>query len=185
MTRAVTRSLGSSPRGERSCPGRQQHRPAGRRADLVRDLPHGGMHSVLPKSHKAARRLEPDNEGSRWDPQPTVICRLRIAACGPWAPAPAPTPYERGGRCQPAVAHSSSRIAPFSVRLARLYRVAIALVTACRWLKVSPITETYRQLVPQPGRRAVRAHSLMSQRTHLRAHIDESTRPLARTALLT
>jgi hypothetical protein len=73
-------------------------------------------------------------------------------------------------RCQPVVAHNSSTIAPLSARLARLYRVAIALVTACRWLIVSPITETYRQPVLQPGRRALRAHSLMSQRTHLRAH---------------
>jgi len=38
----------------------------------------------------------------------------------------------------------STRIAPLPARLARLYRVAIVLVTACRWLIVSPITETYR-----------------------------------------
>src|SRR5665647_1819579 len=80
-------------------------------------------------------------------------------------------------RCQPVVAHHSSRIAPFAARLARLYRVAIALVTACRWLIVSPLTETYRQPVPQPGRRAVRAHFSMSQRTHARI-FDESTRPI-------
>src|ERR1035437_3706205 len=67
-------------------------------------------------------------------------------------------------RCQPVVAHSSFRIALFSARLARLYRVAIVLVTACLWLIVSPITETYRQPVLQTGRRALRAHSLMSQR---------------------
>jgi len=73
-------------------------------------------------------------------------------------------------RCQPVVAHNSSRIAPFSTRLALLYRVAIVFVTACRWLMVSPITETYRQPVPRPGRRALRAHFSMSQRTHLRAH---------------
>ena len=68
-------------------------------------------------------------------------------------------------RCQPVIAHNWSRIAPLSARFARLYRVAIALVTACHWLIVSPITETYRQPVPQPGRRAVRAHFSMSQRT--------------------
>jgi hypothetical protein len=68
-------------------------------------------------------------------------------------------------RCQPVVAHNSCRIAPVSIRLARLYRVAIALVSACRWLIVSPINQTYRQPVLKPGRRAVRAHSSMSQRT--------------------
>jgi len=68
------------------------------------------------------------------------------------------------------VAHNSSRITPFFTLPACLQRTAIVLVTACRWLIVGPITETYRQPVLQPGRRALRAHSLMSQRTHLRAH---------------
>jgi hypothetical protein len=84
--------------------------------------------------------------------------------------SPCPSALRAWLRCQPVVAHSSFRIALFSARLARLYRVAIVLVTACLWLIVSPITETYRQPVLQTGRRALRAHSLMSQRTHLRAH---------------
>jgi len=45
------------------------------------------------------------------------------------------------------------------------------LVTACRWLIVSPITETYRYPVLQPGRHALRAHFSMSQRTHPRGHL--------------
>jgi len=61
-----------------------------------------------------------------------------------------------------------------------LYRVAIVLVNACRWLIVSPIIETYRQAVPQPGRRALRAHFSMSQRTHLRALLMSQRVPLTR-----
>jgi hypothetical protein len=76
--------------------------------------------------------------------------------CGTWKPRQGPAMVVAG---KPVVAHSSSRIAPLSARLARLYRVAIALVTACLWLIVSPITETYRQPVLQTGRRALRAHS--------------------------
>ena len=44
-------------------------------------------------------------------------------------------------RCHPVVAHNSSRIRPFSALSARLYRVAIVLVTACRWPIESPITK--------------------------------------------
>ena len=73
-------------------------------------------------------------------------------------------------RCQPVVAHSSSRTVLFSVRPARLSRAAIVLVTACPWLIVSPITETHRYPVLQPGRHALRAHFSNSQRSHLRAH---------------
>jgi len=68
------------------------------------------------------------------------------------------------------VAHSSSRIRPFSARLARLYLAAIVLVTARRWLIVSPMIGVYRQPDPEPGRRALRAHFSMSQLPHLRAH---------------
>ena len=62
-------------------------------------------------------------------------------------------------RCHLVVAHSSSRIAPLAALSARLYRVAIALVTARRWLIVSPMIGAYRQPELRPGRRALRAHS--------------------------
>ncbi len=47
-------------------------------------------------------------------------------------------------RCQPVVEHNSSRIRPLPALPARLYRVAIVLVTAWRWLIVSPINRAYR-----------------------------------------
>ena len=73
-------------------------------------------------------------------------------------------------RCHPVVAHNSSRIAPLAALSPRLYRVAIALVTARRWLIVSPMFGAYRLTPSRPGRRAQRAHSYMSQRTPTRAH---------------
>ncbi len=42
-------------------------------------------------------------------------------------------------RCHRVVAHNSSRITPLIALSARLYLVAIVLVTARRWLIVSPI----------------------------------------------
>src|ERR1035437_8908823 len=60
------------------------------------------------------------------------------------------------------MAHNSSRIAPFPTRLARSSRTAIALVAACRWLIVSPITETYRSL--HNSRHALCAPLMMSRR---------------------
>ena len=42
-------------------------------------------------------------------------------------------------RCQPVVAHNSSRIRPFPAVSVRVYRVAFVFVTACRCAIVSPI----------------------------------------------
>jgi hypothetical protein len=47
-------------------------------------------------------------------------------------PVGAPRAFLAWLRCHPVVAHSSSRIRPLSALLARLYRVAIAFVTALR-----------------------------------------------------
>src|SRR5674476_421250 len=69
--------------------------------------------------------------------------------------SPCPSALRAWWRCQPVMAHNSSRIAPFPTRLARSSRTAIALVAACRWLIVSPITETYRSL--HNSRHALRA----------------------------
>src|SRR5664280_3608237 len=44
-------------------------------------------------------------------------------------------------RCQPVVAHNSSRIMPFSALSACLYRVAIVSVTVWRWLIVNPTNQ--------------------------------------------
>ena len=41
-------------------------------------------------------------------------------------------------RCQPVVAHNSSKLTHLPALSARSYRVAFALVTARRWLTVSP-----------------------------------------------
>jgi hypothetical protein len=62
-------------------------------------------------------------------------------------------------RCHPVVAHSSSRTLPSALLSARLHRVAIALVTARRWLIVSPMLGAYRPSPTGSGRRALRAHS--------------------------
>ena len=61
-------------------------------------------------------------------------------------------------RCHFVVAHSSSRITPLAALSARLYRVAIVLVTARRWLIVSPMIGPYRASQTGSGRRALRAH---------------------------
>jgi len=42
-------------------------------------------------------------------------------------------------------------------RLARLERVAIVSVTACRWLIVTPTLGAYRRPNPEPGGRALPA----------------------------
>jgi hypothetical protein len=79
-------------------------------------------------------------------------------------------PCGRDCDASPVVAHNSSSIRPFSALLAHRYRVAMVLVTARRWLIVSPMIGAYRRERTKAGRRALGAHSPMSQRPHLRAH---------------
>jgi len=60
---------------------------------------------------------------------------------------------------------------PLPALSARLYRVAIALVTACRWLIESPIVRASPTRETGPGRRASRAHSQMSNPGALRSSV--------------
>ncbi len=77
-------------------------------------------------------------------------------------------------RCHPVVAHNSSRILPFSALLARSYRVAIVVVTACCWPTSSvPSTRAYR---PQPSHPCRRGPTRVLQR--------ESTTTLTRACLM-
>jgi hypothetical protein len=71
------------------------------------------------------------------------------------------------------VAHNSSKITPLPALSARLYRVAIALVTARRWLIVSPIDRAYRRHV-----------SRLSRRAPTRAFLRESTNTATRAFLM-
>src|SRR5664280_2090616 len=76
-------------------------------------------------------------------------------------------------RCQPVVAHNSSRIMPFSARPACLYRVAIVSVTAWRWLIVNPTNQ---------GLPDTDSHDRQARPT--RAFLDESTTPPRRAFLM-
>ena len=62
-------------------------------------------------------------------------------------------------RCQPVVAHNSSRITTFAPLDADRYRVAAALVTALRWLIVSPMFEAGPTPTVRPHRHAAGGHS--------------------------
>src|SRR5680860_451951 len=76
-------------------------------------------------------------------------------------------------RCQPVVAHNSSRITTLAPLDADRYRVAVALVTALRWLIVSPMFEagpTPRCPYSPPRRR--------------RAFLGEATTPVTRASLV-
>src|SRR5680860_541890 len=76
-------------------------------------------------------------------------------------------------RCQPVVAHNSSRITTLAPLDADRYRVAVALVTALRWLIVSPMFEagpTPRCPYSPPRRR--------------RAFLGEATIPVTRASLV-
>src|SRR5665811_580748 len=76
-------------------------------------------------------------------------------------------------RCQPVVAHNSSRITTLAPLDADRYRVAVALVTALRWLIVSPMFEagpTPRWPYSPPRRR--------------RAFLGEATTPVTRASLV-
>jgi len=79
-------------------------------------------------------------------------------------------------RCQRVVAHSLSRIVPLPALSTRLYLAAFVLVTACRWLSVTPIPGP----TGLPGTswlRALRTRSFVSQRLPPCARtIDEPTR---------
>jgi hypothetical protein len=84
-----------------------------------------------------------------WNPR-----RLRLGLAVPLAgPAPDKKAHLQRHRDvhHPVAAHNSPKIVPFSVRLDRLSRIAIALVAVCRWLIVSPITKAYR--ISRGGRR--------------------------------
>ena len=68
-------------------------------------------------------------------------------------------------RVQPVSWHSSSKITALAPLDADRYRVAVALVTALRWLIVSPMFEA----VPTPPRQA-------ASHADTRALIDEATK---------
>lgn len=70
--------------------------------------------------------------------------------------------------CQPLVAQNSSRITAFAPFDSDWYRLATDLLTASRWLIVSPMSEavpTDREGAP------LRAHSFMRQRDRFRGHL--------------
>jgi len=82
-------------------------------------------------------------------------------------------------RCQPVVAHNSSKMTHLPALSARSYRVAFALVTARRWLTVSPIDRAYRHRRSRLSRRApTRAFLRESTNTPMRASLMSQRAPL-------
>src|ERR1035437_5670334 len=75
-------------------------------------------------------------------------------------------------RCHPVSSHNSSRTLALTARDDDRYRVAVAFVTALRWLIVSPMSEAGRsqQETPPPRRR--------------RAFLHEATIPATRASLV-
>ena len=87
---------------------------------------------------------------------------------GPSAPRSA---LRASSRCQPVVAHNSSRITTLAPLEADRYRVAVALVTALRWLIVSPMFEAGPTPTRKPPRHAASGHFYVRQRPLLRGHL--------------
>lgn len=81
-------------------------------------------------------------------------------------------------RCQPVVAHKSSKITPFCPLVADRYRTATCLVTACRCLIVNSLPHAHPAGRQPGGGAPLRGHSLMRQRTRFADIFCESTRVL-------
>jgi hypothetical protein len=73
-------------------------------------------------------------------------------------------------RCQPVVAHDSSRITAWAPFDADQYRVAFAFVTALRWLIVSPMVEAVPTDPAHPHRRTATRAFLHAATNRLRGH---------------
>jgi len=74
-------------------------------------------------------------------------------------------------RCHPVSSHNSSRTLALTARDDDRYRVAVAFVTALRWLIVSPMSEAGPSPTGKRRRHAVDGHFYMRQRSLLRGHL--------------
>lgn len=124
---------------------------------------------------QSARGVETqDREAGSKSRTPTFGANTVVALRFCWAVLGAPT----GKRLAPMMGELVSTPRRFG-ELERLYRVAIALVTARRWLIASSMSGAYRPSPSRPGRRALRAHFQKSTNPLYAGTFEESTRCLA------